>query len=155
MSAPTSSQATDPVEALRRGRRQLMIAGAIAVVLGFAAIVVPAVASVATAIFIGWILVIAGGFMTADAFSVRDGKRTAVRLLLALLTFAAGLYLVIAPLDGTFTLTVMLVLWFVAVGALDLLLGILIAVELPSSARRSGRRPAGRRSGSSRVPRAV
>jgi uncharacterized membrane protein HdeD (DUF308 family) len=56
-----------PAEALRRGRRRLMIAGVIALVLGFVAIVVPAVASVATAIFIGWILVIAAGFMTADA----------------------------------------------------------------------------------------
>jgi uncharacterized membrane protein HdeD (DUF308 family) len=134
-----------------------MVAGVVAIVLGIVAIVVPAVASVATAIFIGWILVLASGYLAFDAFAVRHGGRMALRLLLAVLTFAAGLYLLVAPLDGTFTLTVMLVIWFVAVGVarvvvgiaelgvpgagmtaviggLDLVLGIFIAVQLPSSA---------------------
>jgi uncharacterized membrane protein HdeD (DUF308 family) len=144
-------------EALRRGRRRLMVAGVLALVLGIVAIAVPAVASVATAIFIGWILVIASVFQAVDAFSVRHRGRMVLRLLIAALTFAAGLYLLVAPLSGTFTLTVMLVIWFVAVGiarlvfglselgvpgagntaligALDLVLGILIAEKLPSSA---------------------
>jgi uncharacterized membrane protein HdeD (DUF308 family) len=69
----------------------------------------------------------------------------------------AGLYLLVSPLEGTFTLTVMLVIWFVGVGiarvaagvvqlgipgagytiaagAASLLLGLLIARELPSAA---------------------
>ena len=155
MAAPTSSE--EFVDALRRGRRRLMIAGVLATVLGIVAIVVPAVASVATAIFIGWILIIAGGLQLADAFAVADRGRTALRGLLAVLTFAAGLYLVLAPLDGTFTLTVMLVLWFVASGVariafgiaergvpgagmmivnglLSLALGLLVALQLPESA---------------------
>ena len=41
-----------------------------------------------------------------------------------MLTFAAGLYLVLAPLDGTFTLTVMLVIWFVASGVARIAFGI-------------------------------
>src|SRR3954467_11991079 len=97
-------------EALRRGRRRLMVAGVLAVVLGAIAILVPAVASVGTAIFIGWILVLAAGWQAADAFSVRHRGRMVLRMLLALLTFAAGLYLLVAPLHGTFTLTVMLVI---------------------------------------------
>jgi uncharacterized membrane protein HdeD (DUF308 family) len=145
------------VEALRRGRRRLLIAGIVATIIGIVAIAVPAVASVATAIFIGWILVVASAFEFTDAFSVRDPRRTALRALLALLTLAVGLYLLLAPLDGTFTLTVMLVLWFVASGLariafgisergvpgagmtvvnglLSLALGILVALELPASA---------------------
>ena len=90
--------------------------------------------------------------------SPRPGLRhKLLRGLVAGLTFAAGLYLLVSPLEGTFTLTVMLVIWFVAVGilriatgiaelgepgagytilagAVSLLLGVLIAVELPSSA---------------------
>jgi uncharacterized membrane protein HdeD (DUF308 family) len=142
---------------MRRGRRRLMIAGIVALVVGAVAIVVPAVASVATAIFIGWILVFASAFQVADAIAVRHRGRMVLRILLAVLTFAAGLYLLVAPLDGVFTLTVMLVIWFVATGiarlviglaelgvpgarmtaltgALKLLLGILIAEQLPSSA---------------------
>jgi uncharacterized membrane protein HdeD (DUF308 family) len=134
-----------------------MIAGILALALGAVAIVVPAVASVGTAIFIGWILVFASGFQVADAIAVRHRGRMVLRLLLAVLTFAAGLYLLVAPLSGVFTLTVMLVIWFVATGIarlviglaelgvpgagmtaltgmLKLLLGILIAEQLPSSA---------------------
>jgi uncharacterized membrane protein HdeD (DUF308 family) len=78
-------------------------------------------------------------------------------MLLGLLTLAAGLYLLLSPLDGTFTLTVMLVIWFVAIGiarivigieergtpgagllilsgTLSLVLGLMIALELPESA---------------------
>jgi uncharacterized membrane protein HdeD (DUF308 family) len=147
----------DVVDALRRGRRRLMIAGVLAVILGIVAIVLPAVASVATAIFIGWILIVAGVLQFADAFAVPDRDRTALRALLAVLTLAAGLYLVLAPLDGTFTLTVMLVIWFVASGVariafgmaerglpgagmvivngvLSLALGLLVALKLPESA---------------------
>ena len=144
-------------DALRRAHRRLLIAGILAAATGIVAIIVPAVASVATAIFIGWILVVASAFQLVDAFSVRDRTRTALRLVLAVLTFAAGFYLLVAPLDGTFTLTVMLVIWFVATGtarlvfglaelgvpgagmtalsgALSLILGVLIAEQLPSSA---------------------
>jgi uncharacterized membrane protein HdeD (DUF308 family) len=134
-----------------------MIAGVLALVLGAIAIVVPAVASVGTAIFVGWILMIASAFQAVDAWAVDHGGRRALRLVLAALTFAAGFYLVVAPLDGAFTLTVVLVIWFMATGsarivvglaerglpgwwmtvlggAITLALGILIAAHLPSSA---------------------
>src|SRR3954447_20557879 len=134
-----------------------MIAGVLELILGAAAIVVPAVASVATAIFIGWILVLASAFELANALAVEHGGRRALRVVLALLTLAAGLYLLVAPLDGVFTLTVVLVIWFMATGtarvivgiaerglpgwgltvlsgAISLGLGILIAEQLPSSA---------------------
>jgi uncharacterized membrane protein HdeD (DUF308 family) len=153
----TASHVDGMAEALQRGRRRLMVAGVLSALLGLVAIVVPAVASVATAIFIGWILVVASALLAMDAFAARHSGRTVVRLLVAALTFAAGLYLLVAPLDGTFTLTVMLVIWFVAVGmarliagltergvpgagmtaligVLDLVLGVLIAEQLPESA---------------------
>jgi uncharacterized membrane protein HdeD (DUF308 family) len=156
-SSPTPLAGAALTDALRRNRRWLFVSGALAVLAGAVAIVVPAIASVGTAIFIGWVLVGSSGVLLVDAFAVRDLGRTAVRLLLALLTLAAGLYLVIAPLRGTFTLTVMLVIWFVAVGiarivagladrgaagagptvlsgVISLILGVLIGVELPSSA---------------------
>jgi uncharacterized membrane protein HdeD (DUF308 family) len=151
------SPTQDLTEALRRGRRRLRIAGILALVLGAVSIVVPAAASVGTAVFIGWILVLASAYQAIDAFSVSDRGRMALRLFLAAITFAAGLYLLVAPLRGTFTLTVMLVIWFVASGTwrlvvglaerglpgagmtavsgvLSLALGVLIAEGLPSSA---------------------
>jgi uncharacterized membrane protein HdeD (DUF308 family) len=146
----------DLVDALHRGRRRLMLAGGLSVLAGAVAIVVPAVASVATAIFIGWILVFASIVEAINAFAVPHAGRRLIRLLLAALTLAAGVYLLVAPLDGTFTLTVMLVIWLVATGIarvvfgiaelpvpgagmavlsglLDLALGVLIAEKLPSA----------------------
>jgi len=143
-------------EDLRDGRRWLLISGWIAVIAGAVAIVVPAVASVATAIFIGWILLAGAVFLLVDAFAVRELGRMLLRLLLAFATGAAGLALLLAPLHGTYTLTVLLVLWFAltgtmriftaiaergtpgagwigANGVLTLLLAILIGAHLPES----------------------
>lgn len=151
------ASAADPADELRRTRRWLLIAGVLSLLAGIVAIVLPNIASVATAIFIGWLLVFAGALYVVDAFSTHDGGRRALRLLLAVLAFAAGAYLLLAPLDGTFTLTVMLVIWFVAIGiarivigifergtptagmlvlngVLSLALGLLIALGLPDSA---------------------
>lgn len=111
-------QAMDPGlrEDLANGWKGLMVAGVLAIVAGCVAILVPAVASVATAIFIGWILIIAGVFLIASAFGQRSAGRLVWRLLWAILTVAVGLYLVTAPLDGTFTLTVVLGIYFFVMG---------------------------------------
>src|SRR3954447_9164632 len=109
---PTRDSAAD----IEHTRRWLTIAGVLSLIGGAVAIVLPNIASVATAIFVGWLLVFAAVIDAVDAFSHRtDAKRTALRMLLAVLTFAAGLYLLLSPLDGAFTLTVMLVIWFVAI----------------------------------------
>jgi uncharacterized membrane protein HdeD (DUF308 family) len=143
--------------ALRKGRRWLLVSGVLAVIAGVAAILVPAVASVTIALFIGWLLLFGGIALLIDAFAVRDAGRIVMRVLLALVAGAAGLGLLLAPLHGTYTLTVLLVLWFaitgtirigVAVGergmpgagwmavngVVTLLLAILIGANLPSSA---------------------
>ncbi len=54
------------------------------------AIVVPEVASVGTAIFIGWILVIAGAFLVAGAFMAHSIGSVILRLIWALLTVIVG-----------------------------------------------------------------
>ena len=106
----------DLLDQLRASRRWLMVAGVLAVVGGVIAILVPAVASVGVAIFIGWMLVFGSVFLFIDAFAVRDVGRLVLRTLLALLTLAAGLSLLLAPLKGTYTLTVLLVLYFALAG---------------------------------------
>lgn len=108
----------DLLEELRKNQHWLMVAGVLAVIGGAIAIVVPAVASVTVAIFIGWMLVFASIFLFIDAFAVRDIGRLVLRALLALLALAAGLSLLLAPLRGTYTLTVLLVLWFALTGVM-------------------------------------
>lgn len=140
---------------LDRSRRFLAITGVLALIGGIVAFLVPAIASVATATFIGWVLLFGGVAGIFGAFGGGAGAAL-LRLLVAALTIAAGLYLLVAPLEGVFTLTVMLVIWFVAIGfariagglaalgtpgagltiangAISVLLGILIGNELPES----------------------
>jgi uncharacterized membrane protein HdeD (DUF308 family) len=140
-------------DAIRRARTWLIVAGVLALVNGIVAVVVPLIASVAITIFVGWVLLVAGLVAGVHAIS----NRAALRGLEAILTLVAGMYLLIFPLSGTVSLTFVLVIWLCASGvlslisaarrrdapdsqmtafggAISLLLGILIAVELPSSA---------------------
>src|SRR5690349_194592 len=90
-------------EGLARSWKTLMTVGVIAIVVGCIAILVPAVASVGTAIFIGWILLCAGAFLVAGAFTAHSIGTVVLRLLWALLTVVVGLYLIFEPHSGTLT----------------------------------------------------
>jgi len=144
-------------EGLRRTWKALMAVGVLAIVIGCVAILVPAVASVGTAIFIGWILVIAGAFMVAGAFMAHSVGSVILRLIWALLTVLVGLWLIVEPHNGTLTLTLILGIYFLFMGltriavafagrgqrgaglvglsgVCGLLIGILVLAKFPSSA---------------------
>src|ERR1044072_8547163 len=92
-------------EGLRRGWKSLMAVGGLEILIGCVAILVPSFAAVGTAIFIGWILVIAGAFLIAAAFTATSIGSVVLRLLWALLTVVVGLGVVVAAPTGTLTLT--------------------------------------------------
>jgi uncharacterized membrane protein HdeD (DUF308 family) len=146
---------TTPLDRLRRVRRWLMITSSVMIALGSAAVIVPAVASIAIAMFVGWILAFAGVLMIAHV--IRSHRRSAARVVTGALTLTVGVCILAFPLTGTLTLTFFLVGWFLAngtvllieayrergmpearleaiEGVLSLLLGALIAASLPSSA---------------------
>jgi uncharacterized membrane protein HdeD (DUF308 family) len=142
---------------LERSWKALMFVGVLAIVIGCIAILVPAVASVGTAIFIGWILLIAGAFLVAAAFSAHSIGTVVLRLLWAALTVIVGVWLIVEPHNGTLTLTLVLGIYFLFMGitriavafaargqqnaglvglsgVAGLLIGILVLAEFPSSA---------------------
>jgi uncharacterized membrane protein HdeD (DUF308 family) len=144
-------------EGLRKTWKPLMLVGALAIFVGCIAILVPAVASVGTAIFIGWLLVGLSGILVAAAFSAHSVGTLALRLAWALLTLLVGVWLIVEPRDGTLTLTLVLGIYFLFMGltrlaaafvargrpnagllglngAASLLIGILILAKFPSSA---------------------
>ena len=144
-------------EGLARSWKALMAVGVLAILIGCVAIVVPAVASVGTAIFIGWLLIVLGAFLVAGAFSAHSIGTVVLRLIWAFLTIIVGLWLVIEPHNGTLTLTFVLGIYFLFMGVTriavafsargregaglvglsgfaGLLIGILILAKLPSSA---------------------
>jgi uncharacterized membrane protein HdeD (DUF308 family) len=103
-------------EGLSRSWKALMAIGVIAIVLGCIAILVPAVASVGTAIFIGWLLLIVGGFLIAAAFSAHSIGTLVLRMAWAVLTVIVGLWLIVEPHNGTLTLTLVLGIYFLFMG---------------------------------------
>jgi uncharacterized membrane protein HdeD (DUF308 family) len=142
---------------LQRSWKALMAIGVLAIFIGCIAILVPAVASVGTAIFIGWILVIAGAFLVAGAFMAHSIGSVILRLIWALLTVIVGLWLIVEPHNGTLTLTLVLGIYFLFMGltriavafaargkegaglvglsgVAGLLIGILVLAKFPSSA---------------------
>ncbi len=144
-------------EGLSRSWRTLMTIGVIAIVLGCVAILVPEVAAVGTAIFIGWILLIVGAFLVAAAFSAHSVGSLLLRMIWAILTLVVGLWLIIEPHNGTLTLTFVLGVYFLFMGVTritvaflgrgqpnagwvglsgvcGLLIGILVLAKFPSSA---------------------
>src|SRR5215475_6573527 len=144
-------------EGLKRSWKALMAVGVVAIFIGCVAIVVPEVASVGTAIFIGWILVIAGAFLVAGAFMAHSIGSVILRLIWALLTVIVGLWLIVEPHNGTLTLTLVLGIYFLFMGltriavafaargkegaglvglsgVAGLLIGILVLAKFPSSA---------------------
>jgi uncharacterized membrane protein HdeD (DUF308 family) len=147
----------ETTEDVRSARRWLMITGVLSIAAGAVAIAVPPIASVTMTIFIGWLLVFSGVLMGVAAFRAESDTPRWIRVLNAALNLLVGLYVVIFPLSGTITLTFLLAAWFFASGVLlvwgawhvagtpeawlmgfngvlSLILGILIAVDLPSSA---------------------
>src|SRR3954447_5242722 len=144
-------------EGLSRSWKALMFVGVAAIVLGCIAILVPAVAAVGTAIFIGWVLLVVGAFMIAAAFSAHSVGTLLWRLLWAVLTVIVGLWLILEPHNGTLTLTLVLGIYFLFMGLTritiaflargepnagwlglsgiaGLLIGLLVLAKFPSSA---------------------
>jgi uncharacterized membrane protein HdeD (DUF308 family) len=142
---------------LAQSWKALMTVGVLAILVGCVAIIVPEVAAVGTAIFIGWILLIAGAFLVAAAFSAHSIGTVVVRLIWAALTVIVGAWLIFEPHNGTLTLTLVLGIYFLFMGltrvtvafvgrgqpnaglvglsgVCGLLIGILVLAKFPSSA---------------------
>jgi len=136
-----------------------LVEGLILVVLGLAAIVVPAIATLAVAIFVGWLFLIAGIVGLITTFMMRNAPGFWWSLLSALLSIAAGVVLVGWPVSGAVSLTLVLIVFFIlegvatimyaidhrrqlsgrwafmlASGVIDLLLAAIILAGLPETA---------------------
>lgn len=144
---------------LKRARRWLTVSGVVGLIAGIVSVAVPVIASVTISIFIGWLLIAAGGVMISHAVGRRP-VRVTLRVIEGIATLLIGAYIVIFPLTGTISLTLALAVWLFASGvlqvaaavretglpgrgvtafsgAVSVLLGILIAVSWPT--RRPGR----------------
>jgi uncharacterized membrane protein HdeD (DUF308 family) len=107
---------SDMGAAVRAHWKAFLIEGIILVVLGLAAIIVPPLASLAVTILLGWMFLISGVAGLALTFWARGMPGFWWSLLSAVLAIGAGLILLIQPVQGALTLTIVVGAYFLAEG---------------------------------------
>jgi uncharacterized membrane protein HdeD (DUF308 family) len=111
--------------------RFYLIEGIILMVLGAAAIIVPQVATLTVTIFVGWLFLISGLVGLYMTFRIRGIPGFWWSLLSAILAIVVGALLVINPVRGAFSLTFVLIAFFVLEGILSVMFALEHRKELP------------------------
>jgi uncharacterized membrane protein HdeD (DUF308 family) len=98
-----------------------LVEGIVLVILGVLAIVVPPLATLAVAIFLGWLFLISGIVGLITTFGARHAPGFWWSLLSALLGIAAGLVLLAWPVSGAVSLTLLLIVFFIIEGVVSIM----------------------------------
>jgi len=129
--------------------------GIVLVVLGTIAIGSSVLFTLASMVFVGWLLIIGGALQAANAFSSKQGTSISIDLLSGLLYCIAGFLIVVHPAATAMALTLMIAIllifggvfriavamtvrsdnrfWLVLHGVINLLLGTCVLQEWPVS----------------------
>ena len=139
--------------------RMFLVEGIVLLILGLAAIAVPQVATLAVEILIGWLFLLSGILGLIMTCMMRHAPGFWWSLISALIGIAAGLSLLISPVAGAVSLTLVLIVffiiegvasimfaldhkrelsgrwgWMLASGVIDLILALAVFVMLPGAA---------------------
>jgi uncharacterized membrane protein HdeD (DUF308 family) len=90
--------------------------GIVLLVLGFLAILVPPLATLGVTIFLGWLFLVSGAFGLITTFMMRQAPGFWWSLLSAVIGIGAGLALLARPATGAVSLTLVLIVFFIAEG---------------------------------------
>ena len=102
--------------AVREHWKAFLIEGIVLVILGLAAMILPPLASLAVTIFLGWMFLVSGIAGLALTFWARQMPGFWWSLISAALAVAAGIILLLQPVQGTLTLTIVVGAYFLAEG---------------------------------------
>ena len=95
--------------------------GIILLALGFIAIVVPPLATLAVTILLGWLFLISGVVGLVTTFWMRRAPGMLWSLVSAILGIAVGAMLLTSPLSGALSLTLVLIAFFVVEGVVSIM----------------------------------
>ena len=95
--------------------------GILMIVLGFLAVAEPNIATLAVGIFVGWLFFVGGIFRAASVWHSRQAPGFAWSMLTAILAIVLGLILILRPLAGVLTLTMVLVVFFIVEGVASII----------------------------------
>ena len=98
--------------------------GIILVILGIAAIVLPPIATIAFTIIIGWIFLVSGVVGLITTFWARQAPGFVWSLISAIIGIAAGVVLLLWPITGSVSLTLVLIAFFAVEGIVSIMYAI-------------------------------
>ncbi len=101
-----------------------LVEGIVLAVLGVGAIVVPAVATFAVELVIGWVLLIAGIVGLISTLRMQRAPAFRWSLLSAVVGIVAGALLLVWPLSGAFSLTVILTVFLLLEGIASIMMAL-------------------------------
>jgi uncharacterized membrane protein HdeD (DUF308 family) len=108
-------------DALRSHWKFFLIEGIVLLVLGALAVCVPPVATVAVEVLIGWLILMSGVLGMVMTFQTRGSPGFGWSLLSAIVGITAGIVLLVWPLSGVFSLTVMLTIFLMLEGIVSIM----------------------------------
>ena len=98
-----------------------LVEGVVLLVLGATAVVLPLLATLALTIIIGWLFLVSGVVGLVTTFWMRQAPGFWWSLISAVLGVAVGFVLLASPLSGAFSLTLLLVVFFIIEGAASIM----------------------------------
>jgi uncharacterized membrane protein HdeD (DUF308 family) len=104
--------------------RAFLIEGIVLLVLGLLAIVVPPIATLAVEILVGWILLASGIVGLISTFRMRGAPGFGWSLVSAVIGIAAGVILLVWPLSGAVSLTLVLSIFLLFEGIASIMLAL-------------------------------
>jgi uncharacterized membrane protein HdeD (DUF308 family) len=123
-----SNQPTSPGAGLTRTMRDhwlwFVIEGVVLLILGALAVIVPPLATLGVTIFLGWLLLVSGVVGLVMTFMTRGAPGFAWSLISGLLGIAVGLMLLVWPLSGALSLTLLLTAFFIVEGVASIMYAI-------------------------------
>jgi uncharacterized membrane protein HdeD (DUF308 family) len=105
--------------------------GIILVLLGLIAIIVPPIATIAFTIIIGWIFLVSGVVGLITTFWGRGAPGFWWSLISAIIAIAAGVVLLLWPISGSLSLTLLLIAFFVVEGIVSIMYALEHRMQLP------------------------
>src|SRR5664279_4699437 len=107
--------------ALHRHWQLYLAEGILLLALGFVAIVIPPIATLAVTILLGWVFLISGLVGLATSFWMRNAPGFIWSLVSAALGILVGASLLAMPLSGALSLTIVLVAFFMIEGVASIM----------------------------------
>jgi uncharacterized membrane protein HdeD (DUF308 family) len=118
--------ATSTVPIVKESIGWSIVLSVLMIVAGFLAIAIPAIAGIAVNLLVGWMLVFSGGAHLVYAWQTRHNRGFVWELLLGVLYFFVGGYLLINPILGLVSLTLALSFYLWMEGVLEFVLSYLL-----------------------------